>query len=72
VYNALKTLRSQAVHGAIWRDDAVKNVHYILSPKPWDNKARGDSAEETWHWWWDINDERVSAEKEKGIDDAFQ
>jgi alpha-N-acetylglucosamine transferase len=72
VYNALKTLRSQAVHGAIWRDDEVKNVHYILSPKPWDNKARGDSAEETWHWWWDINDERVSAEKGKGIDDDFQ
>ncbi|EWG54350.1 hypothetical protein FVEG_17303 [Fusarium verticillioides 7600] len=36
IYNALKTMRDPSVHGAIWRDDKVKNVHYILSPKPWD------------------------------------
>jgi hypothetical protein len=36
VYNALKTLRWEGVHREIWRDDEVKNVHYILAPKPWD------------------------------------
>ncbi len=35
VYNALKTLRRKGVHDAIWRDEGVKNVHYILMPKPW-------------------------------------
>jgi alpha-N-acetylglucosamine transferase len=72
VYNALKTLRSPTVHGAIWRDSEVKNVHYILSPKPWDGKTREGGTEETWDWWWDINDERVAAEKKAGIVDAFQ
>ncbi|OAX80542.1 hypothetical protein ACJ72_05121 [Emergomyces africanus] len=38
IYNALKTLRWEGVHSAIWRDGEVKNVHYILSPKPWDEK----------------------------------
>ncbi|KAJ5825756.1 hypothetical protein N7474_002894 [Penicillium riverlandense] len=36
IYNALKTLRWRGVHDAIWRDENVKNIHYILSPKPWD------------------------------------
>lgn len=36
MYNALKTLRWEGVHKEIWRDDKVKNVHYILAPKPWD------------------------------------
>jgi lipopolysaccharide biosynthesis glycosyltransferase len=27
-YNALKTLRG--CHGGLWRDGAVRNVHYIL------------------------------------------
>ncbi|KAF5554098.1 galactinol synthase [Fusarium phyllophilum] len=54
IYNALKTMRDPSVHGAIWRDDKVKNVHYILSPKPWD-ELRSDG---TWtgdkpiHKWW--------------------
>jgi hypothetical protein len=34
IYNALKTLRWKGVHDAIWRDEEVKNVHCILSPKP--------------------------------------
>lgn len=34
IYNALKTLRWQGVHDYFWRDDEVKNVHYILAPKP--------------------------------------
>jgi alpha-N-acetylglucosamine transferase len=72
IYNALKTLRNENVHGAIWRDDKVKNVHYILSPKPWETKTREGVTEETVLWWWDINDERVGEERENGIQDDFQ
>jgi lipopolysaccharide biosynthesis glycosyltransferase len=70
IYNALKTLRWQGVHHPIWRDDQVKNVHYILSPKPWDEKE-SESKEETHGWWWDVNHERLKHEKERGIDDGF-
>ncbi|KAK4163934.1 glycosyl transferase [Cladorrhinum sp. PSN259] len=35
VYNGLKTLRWPGVHDAIWLDDRVKNLHYGLTPKPW-------------------------------------
>lgn len=35
IYNALKTLPGKETHSAIWRADRVKNVHYILDPKPW-------------------------------------
>ncbi|KAF5852010.1 hypothetical protein GGP41_000779 [Bipolaris sorokiniana] len=69
-YNALKTMRSKGVHDAIWKDEEVKNVHYILSPKPWD-EAPGKCSVEIHEWWWPINDERRAAEKSKGIDDGF-
>ena len=69
-YNALKTLRWKGVHDAIWRDDEVKNVHYILSPKPWDEKKE-DAKDETHPWWHDMNEERLKSEKAKGIDDGF-
>lgn len=36
VYNALKTMRWKDVHDIIWQDENVKNVHFILTPKPWD------------------------------------
>ncbi|KAG7289746.1 hypothetical protein NEMBOFW57_006122 [Staphylotrichum longicolle] len=39
VYNALKTMRWERVHGRIWRDGEVKCVHYILTPKPWEVKG---------------------------------
>jgi hypothetical protein len=35
-YNALKTLRN--CHTEMWRDEDVKNVHYILD-KPWDKRV---------------------------------
>src|SRR5258708_802977 len=41
IYNALKTLRWENVHAQIWRNESVKNIHYILSPKPWDEKGKG-------------------------------
>lgn len=62
IYNALKTLRWKGVHDAIWKDEKVKNIHYILSPKPWD-KDNGDNIDETHEWWRSINNERLKAEK---------
>ncbi|KAI9842904.1 MAG: hypothetical protein M1837_006736 [Sclerophora amabilis] len=70
VYNALKTLRWNGVHHQIWRDQEVKNVHYILSPKPWDD-APGKLTEETHGWWIAANLQRRSEEKTNGIDDGF-
>lgn len=69
-YNALKTLRLQGVHSPIWRDERVKNIHYILSPKPWDEKL-GEESNETHAWWLKANDERLAAEKRDGVDDGF-
>lgn len=70
VYNALKTLRWKGVHDSIWRDDSVKNLHYILSPKPWDEKYE-DIQDETHKWWHDVNNKRLKMEKANGIDDGF-
>jgi alpha-N-acetylglucosamine transferase len=70
VYNALKTMRWQNVHHRIWRDDRVKNIHFILSPKPWDEKA-GEAAEETHEWWHKMNGSRLAEEESKGIKDGF-
>lgn len=70
IYNALKTLRWKGVHDIIWRDDKVKNVHYILGPKPWDEEAT-ESTEDLNKWWHELNTERKKAEKGNGIDDGF-
>ncbi len=70
VYNALKTLRWEDVHAPIWRDQEVKNVHYILSPKPWDEQP-GEGVDETHAWWWSTNLERLAAEEQNGIQDGF-
>lgn len=74
IYNALKTLRWDGVHHQIWRDDQVKNLHLILSPKPWDEineNGEWTGKDETHKWWIDVNNERKAAEKEKGIADKF-
>lgn len=65
-YNALKTLRW--CHKEIWRDDEVKNVHYILSPKPWEDRSIDDP---THKWWWDLNDKRLADEKAAGLEIDF-
>ncbi|KAF2452946.1 glycosyl transferase family protein [Lineolata rhizophorae] len=70
VYNALKTLRYDYVHAPIWRDECVKNVHYILAPKPWDERP-GETTEVPHEWWWDMTLERRKAEKDRGIDDGW-
>ena len=69
-YNALKTLRWKDVHSLIWRDEEVKNIHYILSPKPWDEQP-GEGVEETHAWWWSTNLERRAEEEQKNIADGF-
>ena len=74
IYNALKTLRWNGVHDAIWRDDKVKNVHYILSPKPWDENdddKKKEGRDGSNQWWWDINSKRLAEEKKNGIEDGF-
>ena len=70
VYNALKTLRWNGVHREIWKDDCVKNVHYIWSPKPWNQKS-GDQKDETDQWWHKINAERKQIESGRGVKDHF-
>lgn len=67
IYNALKTIRWKGVHDAIWQDDKVKNVHYILSPKPWNEKNGGEGTNESHRWWWTINEERLEKERQNGV-----
>ncbi|GJC98717.1 glycosyl transferase family 8 [Colletotrichum higginsianum IMI 349063] len=75
VYNALKTMRWDGVHADIWRDAEVKNVHYILAPKPWDeidaDTGEWTGTEESHRWWVDFNRERKAGEKARGVDDRF-
>jgi alpha-N-acetylglucosamine transferase len=74
-YNALKTMRWTGVHDAIWRDESVKNLHYILNPKPWDrveDEESGKGQEDPSHVWWRaFTEERVEEERRKGVDDRF-
>lgn len=70
IYNALKTLRWDNVHKPIWRDDKVKNIHYILTPNPWDElDAEGNSTskDETHKWWAEVNKARKADEAKKGV-----
>lgn len=76
IYNALKTMRWKGVHDAIWRDDKVKNVHYILSPKPWDEdgnirKEPGPDRDPSHAWWWEFTEERYKEEESRGVRDRF-
>ncbi|EIW86601.1 glycosyltransferase family 8 protein [Coniophora puteana RWD-64-598 SS2] len=54
-YNALKTL--MVIHSALWRDEEIRCLHYILADKPW--KARvppggtGSVYDKVHRWWWD-------------------
>jgi alpha-N-acetylglucosamine transferase len=70
IYNALKTLRWEGVHDKIWRDESVKNMHYILAPKPWNEiDAEGDwtGTDESHRWWVDSNKDRLQYEKQNDI-----
>lgn len=72
VYNALKPLRFKGVHDSIWRDDSVKNIHYILAPKPWDRDEHDEkNVQNELDWWWiEANKKRKAAEEASGISDA--
>ena len=70
VYNGLKTLRWPDVHSQIWRDDEVKNVHFILSPKPWEAKDQSNT-DDLHAWWRQLNSERKEKEAKTGITDRF-
>ncbi len=69
-YNALKTMRWKDVHVPIWRDDEVKNIHFLLSPKPWD-ETPGAESNESHKWWWTYNHERLEKETKAGIEDSY-
>ncbi|KAL3469161.1 nucleotide-diphospho-sugar transferase [Aspergillus californicus] len=73
VYNALKTMRVQGVHSAFWRDEEVKNVHYIFAVKPWQEEppVEGPDMDILNGWWWSANYERQRLEKESGIVDGL-
>jgi inositol 3-alpha-galactosyltransferase len=67
-YNATKTVR--AWHPQMWRDDEVRNLHYVAD-KPWtgrigtDEKAGKSEKDRVTHrWWWDEFG-RWEAEREK-------
>lgn len=68
-YNALKTLRN--IHSDLWKDDEVKNIHYIMSPKPWDfptrNEAEANDPTGTFSHYWDIYEDRVKYERKLGL-----
>ncbi|KAL2016008.1 hypothetical protein VTK56DRAFT_4454 [Thermocarpiscus australiensis] len=80
VYNALRTMRWRGVHDALWRDERVKCVHYILTPKPWeegeggeaeakevvDNNGRDDV---TRRWWVEVDRERRRWERSAGVEE---
>jgi lipopolysaccharide biosynthesis glycosyltransferase len=68
VYNALKTMRWIGVHDEIWRDEEVKNVHYIFAKKPW-HENPDNGMDETSCWWWEVNRTRQRSEVERGITD---
>ncbi|PBP21998.1 glycosyl transferase family protein [Diplocarpon rosae] len=67
-YNALKTMRYW--HPAMWRDDEVRNLHYIVD-KPWRARVGDDGVAgylgkdgETHRWWW-REYERWEGERER-------
>ena len=70
IYNALKTLRFQGIHDKIWRDENVKNIHYVLAPKPWDEK-RGNVSVDTHTWWLEKDVRRRQEDEANGIKDDF-
>lgn len=81
IYNYLKTLKK--IHSNL-DFDKVKNIHYILTPKPWDvslinannysfKKKQGEFTDDTdtFKFWIDINTDRLKKEAEIGINDGF-
>ncbi|PWY88203.1 glycosyl transferase family protein [Aspergillus heteromorphus CBS 117.55] len=70
VYNALKTMRADGVHSAIWQDEEVKNVHYIFAVKPWHQPGERE-ADEPNRWWWAVDEDRRRGERGRGVVDGY-
>ncbi|KAF8679662.1 Glycosyl transferase family 8 [Rhizoctonia solani] len=66
-YNALKPMRK--CHSAIWRDENIRNVHYIFKDKPWVLPEDTEKLDEQFHvihgWWWWDEWKRLEAEKKE-------
>lgn len=59
-YNCLKTFKN--CHSDLWDLSTIKNIHFILSPKPWDVDPNTYVDESnTFKLWWDINNERLQS-----------
>lgn len=58
----------RTAHAQIWKDEEVKNVHYILG-KPWDDVDTINSGEDTHVWWWEMDKERQTKEAEAGLEE---
>lgn len=57
-YNTLKTFKN--CHPTLWNLSKIKNIHFILSPKPWDvNEGNYVDDTGTFKLWWDFNNERI-------------
>ncbi|QRW14305.1 glycosyltransferase family 8 protein [Ceratobasidium sp. AG-Ba] len=54
-YNAVKPMRE--CHKDLWRDEGVRNVHYVLKDKPWSIPEGSGTLEAQFRvvhgWWWD-------------------
>lgn len=64
-YNALKTLKW--IHADVWNSDEVKNIHYIINPKPWDDVPDSADNTNTFGVWRTVNAERLEAEAAAGL-----
>lgn len=58
IYNALKTL--PVTHPEMWRLEHVKNIHFILTRKPWDGEGEDDRYLHN-VWWEHVNKEDLIA-----------
>ncbi|KAF6007241.1 hypothetical protein HII13_004552 [Brettanomyces bruxellensis] len=68
VYNSLKSFTS--CHPDIWDLKKIKNIHYILTPKPWQvDPDQYDDTTGTFSLWWSANEERKRLEKKLGLKD---
>lgn len=74
-YNALKTLK--LIHPRVWDESEVANIHYILTPKPWDVRKCADRLSSkhdetgTFTFWFAVDDDRLEYERGHQIADGF-
>ena len=58
IYNALKTL--SVAHPNMWDFHKVKNIHYILSNKPWDDYVDDERYMAQYQLWRDVYTEAIN------------